>query len=170
MTSCTYRYKLDPDILEHLILFADTHRYDDPPIFKEEWDKWVEQNEKMIEREGTRLKEAGYEKDVRLKLYRSARYYFKNKSLEKEDPRERRQYVGTGKDFRDAIDEHMDSIVRTRQLKPSYAYNDFIENSKYLPIINETREDIREYGFTTEGIDKKIKKAYKNRYFAQQKT
>ena len=29
---------------------------------------------------------------------------------------------------------------------------------------------LEEYGFTTEGIDKKIKKAYKNRYFAQQKT
>jgi len=42
MTSVTYRYKLDPVVLNQLITFADTHRYDEPLIFKEEWDKWVE--------------------------------------------------------------------------------------------------------------------------------
>lgn len=170
MTSYTYRYKLDPIIVDHLIRFTDTHRYADSSIFKEEWDKWIEGNKTIIERENTRLKEAGCQKNIRQKLYRSARYYYKTKSMDKEDPHERRQYVGTGKDFRDAIDEHIFTTVRSQQLKPAHAFDDFIKSNKYIPVITETKEDIRRYGFTTEMINDKIKKTYKNRYFAQQKT
>jgi len=169
MTSVTYRYKLDPVVLDQLITFADTHRYDEPLIFKEEWDKWVKENTALITREKMRLTELGCTKDVVKKMYKSARYYFKNKT-ESKDTVERRAYVGTSRAFRDAIDEHITTIARIQRLKPADAFQEFIENKTFSRIINETKADIQGYGFTTEMIDKKIKKTYKNRYFAHQKT
>mgnify|MGYP001465795542 CR=1 FL=1 len=49
--------------------------------------------------------EKGYEGDVLVKMYKSARYYFKNKSAEKKDVKKRRQYVGLTPEFREAVDE-----------------------------------------------------------------
>lgn len=169
MTSVTYRYKLDPVVLNLLITFADTHRYDESLIFKEEWDEWVKEHVAIITRERTRLTELGYTKNIVNKMYKSARYYFKNKRESKEIV-ERRSYIGTSRAFRDAIDEHITTIARIQRLKPADAFQEFIENKTFSLIINETKADIQGYGFTTDMIDKKIKKTYKNRYFAHQKT
>mgnify|MGYP006164848455 CR=1 FL=1 len=170
MTTLTYRYKLDSAILEQLRSFAGNHRYDEAIIFREAWKGWLIDNKVIIDREIARLREIGYIKDVKMKLYKSARYYFKNKSLEEKDPVKRREYIGTSKEFREAIDKHLTTIARNANLKPADAFTDFLENTEYLKILNSTRQDIKGYGFTEEMVSKKIKKTYKNRYFAQQKT
>ena len=170
MTTLTYRYKLTTAVLEQLKIFADIHRYDEPTVFREAWRDWIIVNKILIDRERLRLKILGYNKDICKKLYKSARYYFKNKSLEDNDPIKRREYIGTSKEFRVAIDQHLTTSARNQQLKPADAFVDFLENPIYTKILKETRAEIAGYGLTEEMVSKKIKKTYKNRYFAQQKT
>ena len=55
-----YRFKFSNNTLEELVKFGDTHRYDEPEMFKEEWDKWVKDNNEMISRENEYLKTKGY--------------------------------------------------------------------------------------------------------------
>jgi len=169
MTTLTYRYKLDPTVLENLRDFAGLHRHAEPAVFREEWDQWVTKNSEMIMVEQRRLSALGCTKDINSKLYKSARYYFKNKSVDEVDATKRREYVGTSKEFREAIDEHITNIARNQVMKPAAAFVNFLENDMYKKIIKTTRCDIQGYGFTSEMIDKKIKKTYKNRYFAHQK-
>ncbi len=169
MTTLTYRYKLEVTVLEQLKIFADLHRYDESAVFREAWKEWLTDHKALVDRETLRLKTLGCDKDICKKLYKSARYYFKNKSLEESDPVKRREYIGTSKEFREAIDQHLITIARNQQLKPADAFTDFLENPIYTKILNKTRIDIEGYGFSEEMVSKKIKKTYKNRYFAQQK-
>ena len=116
MTTLTYRYKLDPTVLENVRDFAGLHRHAEPAVFREEWDQWVTKNSEMIMVEQRRLSALGCTKDINSKLYKSARYYFKNKSIDEVDATKRREYVGTSKEFREAINEH---ITNSQKLKDS---------------------------------------------------
>ena len=67
---------------------------------------WKEEKKmKLIEREITYMRNMGYEGDVIEKMYKSARYYFKNKSNEKTKPKKRRQYIGIDVMLKDKMDE-----------------------------------------------------------------
>ncbi len=169
MTTLTYRYKLDETVLHQLQGFAEEHRHASPAVFREAWKIWLVENAELVTRERNRLKTIGCAKKAEDKMYKSARYYFKNKSQEENEPTKRREYVGTSKQFREAIDEHIVNVARKQELKPSAAYLNFIENPTSAQILSETRTDIGGYGFTDEMVEKKIKKTYKNRYFAHQK-
>lgn len=170
MTSKTYRFKLDPIILENIRQFAENHRYEDSHDFSCSYQKWVEDNKGIIDREKRRLVALGCDKNINTKIYKSARYYFKNKTNDEKEPTQRREYVGSTKEFREAIDAHISNIANKRNLKPADAFSNFIEHTDYQKIITDAVEDFRGYGFSTDMIDKKIKKTYKNRYFTHQKT
>ena len=90
----TYRFKFSKGFLENLKEFTRIHKFDDPKIFKESFGIWQEENKETILRETTYMRNMGYEGDVVGKMYKSARYYFKNKSNEKIKPKKRRQYIG----------------------------------------------------------------------------
>ena len=51
-------------------------------------EEWKEENIEVIDRETSYMINMGYEGDVVNKMYKSARYYFKNKSTEKTKPEE----------------------------------------------------------------------------------
>lgn len=170
MTSKTYRYKLDPIILENIQKFAEKHRYDDSHDFSYSYERWLKDNKGLVDREERRLTAEGCDKNIRTKIYKSARYYFKNKTNEEKEPMQRREYVGSSKEFREAIDAHISKIANNLNLKPANAFSNFIDHVEYQKIITDTVEDFRGYGFSTDIIDKKIKKTYKNRYFTHQKT
>ena len=57
--------------------------------FKDNWKIWCDNNKDIIKTEIDILKGKGYEGDVLVKMYKSARYYFKNKSTEKKDAKKR---------------------------------------------------------------------------------
>ena len=79
----TYRYKFSSEFLVNLKDFARIHKFDEPSAFKDNWKIWCDENKEIIKEEADRLKTAGYEGDALVKMYKSARYYFKNKSNEK---------------------------------------------------------------------------------------
>ena len=90
--SRTYRFKFDATFLGQLKEFSRIHKFDEPSAFKDNWKIWCDENKEIIKRETDRLKTNGYEGDALVKMYKSARYYFKNKSSEKTKPKKRVLY------------------------------------------------------------------------------
>ena len=67
-------------------------------------------------------------------MYKSARYYFKNKSNEKKKAKKRRQYIGLEPEFRDAIDEHIENVSIRQEFKPQDGFINFLDDTKYSEI------------------------------------
>ena len=94
-----FRFKFDEKMVENLYNFSKVHQNIDRQSYKEAWEKWVQENREEIDRESERLKSIGYTGDVVTKMYKSARYYFRTKSVVKEQPKERRKYVAANTDI-----------------------------------------------------------------------
>ena len=165
----TYRYKFSDKFLVHLKEYSRIHKFDDAPAFKDNWQIWCDENKEIIKTESHRLSKEGYEGDALVKMYKSARYYFKNKSNKKTDAKKRRQYVGLNPEFRDAIDSHISSVALRQELKPADGYINFMDNGDYTELLRLEKLRLESYDFTKEEILAKFKKTYKNRYFTMQK-
>jgi len=168
-TAKTYRFKFTDDFIKHLIEFSRIHRFDDASAFKDNWKTWCDENKVLINNESNILKAKGYEGDALIKMYKSARYYFKNKSAEKKDAKKRRQYVGLNPEFRESIDNHIETVSLRQELKPADGYINFMDSAKYTTIIQQEKLKLESYNFTKEEITSKLKKTYKNRYFNMKK-
>tara|TARA_B100000795_G_scaffold30125_1_gene19851 strand:- start:505 stop:987 length:483 start_codon:yes stop_codon:yes gene_type:complete len=152
-----YRFKLSEEFLAILIEFSTIHQYDKPIDFKEAFGEFEEKQSELIAKESILLEKSGYKGNVINKIYKSARYYFKNK--EETVIKARRVYIKQDKNFINMVDRHLENIYN---LKPSEAFDDFKTN--YEEQINS------EYGRLSEFLEKdriqnKIKKTYKNRYY-----
>lgn len=159
MAATIYRFKFCEEFLPNLVEFSTIHQHDKPIDFKEAFDEWKDENRCIITKESIRLENIGYEGDIFDKMYKSARYYFKNKDMTDKTQKKRRVYIRQDKDFINIIDRHLTNIVN---LKPSDAFDDFKTNNSE----NYENECLR----IGEFLDKqktinKIKKTYKNRYF-----
>lgn len=161
-----YRYKFSETVVSILTEFGKTHQYDPKKIYKEAWETFIVDNEELLQREARRLYELGYIGDCYDKMYKSARYYFRKKSLTKTDPKQRRKYISCDRDVLDAMDQHISNNIKEKgnNFKPSDGYDDFVMNNQNMILEEITR--MIESGFTDKtAIVKKIKKTYKNRYF-----
>ena len=154
-----YRYKFSSEFTNGLLQFIDIHRFDSVSIFKDEWNKWRAENVELIQRENMRLVELGYAGDIPDKMYKSARYYYKNKPTAPKSPKKRRKYVRLSGDILALMDDH---IGENRE-KPSISFQMFIE--KHKAKIAVLKSDLREKGVKNQNIDTKIKKTFKNRHF-----
>lgn len=159
-----YRYKFTVEFMEKLYEFSKIHQYDDRIAFKENWNKWIEDNDDAVKNEILRLNNTGYEGDVLDKMFKSARYYFRKKSITKNEPKKRRVYVSCQKDMLDEMDSHIINGIKSTDFKPSSGFDEFcIKNADLLKeeISHLIQAEITE----TRDIFDKIKKTYKNRYF-----
>ncbi len=159
-----YRFKLSSQITDELNLFVSINKYCVPQDFKDNWDKWIKTKTELINMETKRLEKVGYTDSVINKMYRSARYYLKNKSSIKEKSAKRTKYIRLSKPIREQVDCHIDRIIRN--VKPSEGLELFI-NLKYIQKLIE--DEMTEKNLTREDISNKIKKMYKNRYYIKQK-
>jgi len=165
----TYRYKFSVEFLESLKDFSRIHRFDDATAFKDNWEIWCNENKDIIETESNILKRNGYKGDILVKMYKSARYYFKTKSNKKSEPVKRRNYIGLDSEFRDLMDSHIENVCVRREMKPSGGFVDFMDQVIYVEKINTETVRLKSYNFKQEEIFAKMKKTYKNRYFIYQK-
>lgn len=154
-----YRFKFTQEIMNMLQEFAQIHKYDDRETYKEAWDTWIKENEIIINQEENRLTNLGWTGKIKDKMYKSAKYYFRNKSNEEKEPKKRRNYTRVTIDLRMAIDRHIHSTDN----KPSDGLNQFYEQCG--DIIKEEYDQLGILGFSKQVVDEKIKKTYKNRYF-----
>lgn len=160
-----YRYKFTTEFTDELYKFSKVHQYDHRKDFKDAWKVWIEENENIISNEVRRLKNLGYDGDILDKMFKSARYYFRKKSIEKKTPIQRRKYVCIEKNILNVMDNHIkDSIEETTDYKPSTGFDDFCK--KNIELLKEEIRSIYHNGLIDSNeIKNKIKKTYKNRYF-----
>lgn len=169
-TSNIFRYKFDSPIVNLINTFATTHKYDDASQFRDEWDEFIEDNKASIDREKQRLTNAGYTGDINSKMYKSARYYFKNKSTEKKKSKQRRKYVTLNKGFLADMDRHISTVAFPQEMKPAHAYNNFISDATYSEKLDDALQKMLDNDWKEPDAESKLKKTYKNRYFIQQKS
>jgi len=159
-----FRYKFVDEFTKELFKFSKIHQYDHRKDFKDAWNIWTEDNDEFISEEVRRLKNLGYDGDVLDKMFKSARYYFRKKSVEKKEPIKRRDYIGLQKDLLDSMDEHIKSRIDKEDYKPSEGFDDFCKS--HMNLLKEEVNNLCRNGLTdSEEIKNKIKKTYKNRYF-----
>ena len=159
-----YRYKFTDDFTKELYKFSKIHQYDSRQDFKEAWNIWIEENNDIIDNEMSRLIRLGYEGDILNKMFKSARYYFRKKSTEKKEPKQRRQYVNVNHELLNRMDLHIESNIYDDSYKPKTGFISFCKDNEN--ILKDTITKIMEQGIKdTQMIQDKIKKTYKNRYF-----
>jgi hypothetical protein len=164
MDQPVYRFKFTEDFVIKLMEFSRIHRFEDAVTFKDNWGIWCDTNSVCIDLEIESLKKKGYNGNCKVKMFKSVRYYFKNKSSIKKAVKKRRQYIGLDPDFRDAIDEHVEVAIR-RELNPRNGYIDFMDSTTYTDIISAESLRLEACDFNKKEILEKLKKTYKNRYF-----
>ena len=160
-----YRFNFDNGIVSILKNFSKIHQYDDIETYKEAWKLWVDENKEIINRETDRLVNLGYEGDVLDKLYKSGRYYFRNKKTTAEKPKKRRPYISIDYNIIALMDEHINKHIKDEGFTPANGYDSFCNNYKEALTV-----EIITLNTNTDKLDKddlidKIKKTYKNRYF-----
>ena len=163
-TTLIFRYKFTEEFMGELYKFSKIHQYDERNDFKEAWNLWKEDNDEIIDEETNRLKRLGYNGDVIDKMFKSARYYFRKKSVEKQEPKQRRKYITVSKELLDAMDIHIETNYLNEGYQPKIGYTQFCEEN--IELIKKITNNIVENGENDIGkINDKIKKTYKNRYF-----
>ena len=159
-----YRYKFTDDFTKELYTFSKVHQYDHRKDFKEAWDIWIDDNDNLVDDEVRRLTNLGYDGDIIDKMFKSARYYFRKKNNENNEPQKRRVYIGVQKDLLDSMDEHIISNINNKDYKPSEGFSLFCKEK--IELLKEEVNNLCKAGFTDHiEIKDKIKKTYKNRYF-----
>jgi hypothetical protein len=85
----TFRFEFSEDIMELIKRFAIIHQYDERKMYKDQWNSWYNENKEEMEREIERMNDIGYVGDVKDKMFKAGRYYFRKKNIKnKEDTRE----------------------------------------------------------------------------------
>ena len=161
-----YRFKFLDDTMQTLLHFSKLHQYDDRISFKEAWKDWLFQNSEIVSIETRRHENLGYVGDIENKMFRSARYYFKNKSTNENKPIERRKYISMSSHILTLMDEHINENFNNdvdNIDSPAASYNKFCE--KFQSTLLSEISRLLECGIDGEQIKNKIKKTYKNRYF-----
>jgi hypothetical protein len=157
-----YRYKFTKVFMDKLYEFSKIHQYDEREDFKEAWIQWEKDNEDDIHLECERLTKLSYQGNIIDKMYKSARYYFRKKTTEKKEAKQRRHYINLSSNILKQMDNHIQKIDLTFQ--PKTAFIDFCNN--HQEILKETISQMYKEGIIdTLQIQEKIKKTYKNRYF-----
>ena len=160
-----FRYKLMPETINELNQFAKIHRFDTRDDFKEAWEEWIDINDEIIENEEERLNKIGYKGDVKDKMYKSVRYYYRKKPLSKQEPIKRRKYYTLGKNLLSAMDAHINkNYKKNGDYSPALGYDMFC--NEYIDLLREEITLMSELGnLDPKSISDKMKKTYKNRYF-----
>ena len=165
----TYRFKLNPSVLEALTVFAIANKDIHRRTFQSNWADWLISNKEAVDRERTRLLKAGYRGDPVDKMYKSARYYFGKKD---QTPREKsadnskrsRSYLTMSKQLLACMDAHLIEAMKDEYFTPASAYVEFCQTNQ-IALKVEIERLIRNPSVTCADLVLKVKKTYKNRYF-----
>jgi hypothetical protein len=161
-----FRFKFDNDLTDEMQNFARIHKHDTRLDFKENFDEWFNNNIELINRERFRLDSIGYEDDIKVKLFRSIKYYYVKKSPTKTTEKATRpmKYVQHQKEFTQIITNYISNECIPFKKSPKDSYKSFLESfeneiTSEVNILNE------KFNLSKEDSENKIKKTFKNQYF-----
>jgi len=165
------RFNFSEDIVSQIAYFSKLHQFEDRHSYKTNWDSWFEENHLILEEEIRRLTNNGYNGDVKEKMYKAGRYYFRKKQQVQEEDHAKKalkknsKYTTMNKAVLQEMDNHIIASMRTdRTYTPAGGYTDFCERYAALLLVETERLKMTEQ-LNEEDITNKIKKTYKNRYF-----
>ena len=166
------RFNFTLPFMTMLSAFAKIHQFDSRTDFKNAWKLWCEDNKTLIHAETLYLQQSGFTGDVHAKMFKSVRYYFRQKSTVPNTQPPRKIYESMHKPILSAIDQQIKSHLQNNsidsQLSPANGFDLFCNQHMnliidairlYSPLlISITRETIVSY-------TNKLKKTYKNRFY-----
>jgi endo-alpha-1,4-polygalactosaminidase (GH114 family) len=184
----THRFVLSNEIIDYLSEFAKIHQFDDRKTFKEEWQSWIkgEEVEPLINEEVKRLTNTGFKGDVLDKMFKSTRYYYRNKSKNNDSSDEkkvRKSYETICADILERMDKHihfqinnhakliLDDDTKMSTISPAESFNLYLLGNKVeiLELLQEAKDGSNDGSTITkkdvEEMIKKYKKTYKNRFY-----
>jgi len=177
----TNRYKFAKEVTYMLSDFAKLHQYDGSKDYKEAWTNWIKDEEvgNKLEDEKSRLIKMGMTDDVMSRLYKSSRYYYRNKSNNLNvEPKERKKYVGFPADILRTMDSQIireingsidvienDKIVS--RFTPANSFELYLkENPESVnDLLSESSGSAEERRIETTAAVNRLKKTYKNRFY-----
>lgn len=164
-TNTIYRFKFSDEFIPYLERFTDIYKYSKQKEYKEAWIKWCEEYKECVDKEESRLKEIGYDGDVKDKMYKSSRYYIrKKKPLDDENNKKERNntYYKISEEVVLVMNRYIDECKK----KPSDIWEEFYEEN--MDIINKEIETLKsKHTITDKVIISKLKKSLKNKYFVK---
>lgn len=162
VTAPKFRFVYSQEIETVLRGFAKEHEGEERKQFKQSWKMFMEENKTLLEKEEERIKEEGYDKDIYAKMFHTIKYYYVKKSKkEKEEEKtmnesclvKERSYNRLGKQWINLITsfikEDLETHEGTKEMKPEYSYNRFLEK----------------HGTEDEELQLRVKKSYKTQYY-----
>jgi hypothetical protein len=177
------RFEFSDALIEHVTAFAKLHQYDDRKTYKEAWAAWLANDEiaALLHADVKRLTDLGYKGDVADKLFKSGRYYFRQKTYGFPNLAEPlgvrggpRKYVLLNRDLLNAMDDHIERGLRQDEndadataYTPANGFADFYKTwtTAEVDTLRKEVERLSEIMPSGEAVHDKLKKTYKNRYF-----
>ena len=168
------RFEFSDALTDHLTAFAKLHQYDDRKTYKEAWAEWMANAEiaALFNADAARLKCLGYNGDIADKLYKSGRYYFREKKANANansvcknnaNVEKSRKYIMLGRELLTAMDEHIERGLRQCDYTPAKGFVAFCQLN--IDSYHSEVARLSEVMPTGDAVINKMKKTYKNRYF-----
>ena len=173
-----FRFKLSDEIVDALLDFSKMHQFDDRHAYADAWNEWknAPHISKMLANEIERLQNLDYRgsaESIENKIFKSGRYYFRNKSFVKVPPKPRGKYISVSKELICAMDEHIARGINNNgnndgqtPSPPADLFNEFCKRCvDILKIEIDRLIDLEQFSEDPALIIAKIKKTFKNRAF-----
>ena len=183
-----FRFNLSDEMVDALLDFSKTHQFDDRHAYADAWNEWknAPHISNMLADEIERLQGMDYKgsaESIESKIFKSGRYYFRNKSFVKVPPKPRGKYISVSKELICAMDEHIarginnndnndndkdnnDGQIQIPASSPADLFGEFCRRRvDILKMEIDRLIDLEQFSEDPALIIAKIKKTYKNRVF-----
>jgi hypothetical protein len=177
-----FRFNLSDEMVDALLDFSKMHQFDDRHAYADAWNEWKNDPRisNMLADEIERLQNLDYKgsaESIENKIFKSGRYYFRNKSFVKVPPKPRGKYISVSKEMICAMDEHIARRINNNDNdnsddgdiqfpSPADLFNDFCKRCvDILKMEIERLINLEPFSEDPALIIAKIKKTYKNRAF-----
>jgi hypothetical protein len=165
MSQTTYRFKFNKELLDSIKEFSKLHSNDNCDDFLDAFHLWKRVNNEIISLEEKRILDLGFNGNIEEKIYKSARYYFKNKknTTYKLNKQLKTNYIPRNPVFFKMIETY----INKNPIKASLLYKEFINetDTNILSEINTEIVRLKTFELNQTECLQKIKKMFNNAYY-----
>tara|TARA_X000000368_G_scaffold338332_1_gene276296 strand:- start:1525 stop:2061 length:537 start_codon:yes stop_codon:yes gene_type:complete len=165
MSQTTYRFKFNKELLDSIKEFSKLHSNDNCDDFLDAFHLWKRVNNEIISLEEKRILDLGFNGNIEEKIYKSARYYFKNKknTTYKLNKQLKTNYIPRNPVFF----KMMETYINKNPIKASLLYKEFINetDTHILSEINTEIVRLKTFELNQTECLQKIKKMFNNAYY-----
>ena len=165
MSQTIYRFKFNKELLDSIKEFSKLHSNDNCDDFLDAFHLWKRVNNEIISLEEKRILDLGFNGNIEEKIYKSARYYFKNKknTTYKLNKQLKTNYIPRNPVFF----KMMETYINKNPIKASLLYKEFINETDTYILSEINTEIVRLKTFELNQTEclQKIKKMFNNAYY-----